>query len=212
MELSMTLSMSPRLEQRQDMELSANIFLGDYSGDIALLSLHKIKNRIPSLDIDKGVRSKLVKQLLKENREYRNEIGKSWNCITPIRLDNAVHSTREYLENTVETALSTYEPRNIVPRLREIMTGKVKEQDDKIKRWFVDHYDEILYDMDGKIPYAMVQRMREQLSTWSLGHENPFYTPIEDFVVETAKAKGLFYHPSMSTQDVFDALKELGEK
>ena len=41
------------------------------AGELELLSLHKIKNRIDGLDIHSEVRQKLITSLIKENNEYK---------------------------------------------------------------------------------------------------------------------------------------------
>ena len=74
----------------------------EISGDLELLSLHRIKNRINNLDVHPEVRQKLIVNLVRENQEYKQTSGNNWSCITPTSLDNAVYSTIAYLRKKLD--------------------------------------------------------------------------------------------------------------
>jgi len=144
MNLSLSLKQSYKLEQKLVMK-SRYVT----SGDLELLSLHRIKNRIHSLDIESPLKSKLIGELIRENREYRKISKNKWNCITPISLDVAVDNTYNFLKDQVKLGVETIDDIQVKSVLNKFLFNKAKEQNGNIKKWFSNNYDKILYDMNG---------------------------------------------------------------
>jgi flagellar biosynthesis/type III secretory pathway chaperone len=203
MNLSLSLKQSYKLEQKLVMK-SRYVT----SGDLELLSLHRIKNRIHSLDIESPLKSKLIGELIRENREYRRISKNKWNCITPISLDVAVDNTYNFLKDQVKLGVETIDDIQVKSVLNKFLFNKAKEQNGNIKKWFSNNYDKILYDMNGKIPYPIIMQMRAQLSQWALGNTSVLYQPINDLIKNVAKSEGLNPDDYFSLEDVWEALKK----
>jgi hypothetical protein len=198
----MKLSMSIR--QRMGLHLSQYIY--ETSGELELLSLHRIKNRISSLDVDPDVKDRLVSELIRENQAYRRDHNNKWSCITPIGLDNAVSGTRKFLEEHVELGFGTLDNGELQEVLRQQMYSAVDVQEKKIKEWFYRHYEEIIYDTSRRIPYPVLMQMRGQLGLWAMKNTNPFQQPIEDLVSDAARSVGLDPDKYATPENVWEAL------
>ena len=177
-------------------------------GELELFSLHRIKNRINSMKIHPKVKEKLRGELIRENSEYRANSDNNWMCITPTSLDRAVDKTIDYLVGQTSLGLATVDDTKIREALERVMSRQVEDQSNVIKKWFVDNYENILYNMNGKIPFPIVRKMREQLSQWAIQHTNPFMQPIEELIEETATSLGLNPGSYDSHEDLWEELKK----
>ncbi len=201
------LSMNYGLYQGQRLELRMDLPY-ETIGELELLSLHRVKNRINSMGVHPQVRKRLIYEFVRENQDYRTKTGKKWSCITPDSLDGAVDKVNDYLIKQVKTGIATIED----TRIRELMDRKMSEQVDVqmgiIKQWFVDNYEDILYNMERKIPYIIVKRMRETLSMWALDNINPFGQSIEKLIEDTAESIGMNIKGYGSYENIWNDLKK----
>ncbi len=193
---------------KQDIELKVEIAMPyETIGDLELLSLHRIKNRIHSLGSDSLVRKKLIGELIRVNEEYKKETGNNWMCITPSGLDEAVLGTTEYLSSQMELGISTLDDQNYKAIFKKVLGEKLDGEVNIMKNWFVKNYDNILYKVDGKIPYSVVLKMRERFSTWALNNTNPFSEPIGELIEEVALSSGINSNDYDSYKDLWKDLK-----
>jgi len=204
--MSMGMSMSLRLEPR--LVLTQSQALYETSGDLELLSLHRIKNRIPTMQVHDIVKRKLVTELIRENQEYQRVAKNKKMCITPNALDNAVYATGDFLAEQRNLGLATVDDLKQRSAFERLMTKQIGVQTNVIKNWFSDNYDQLIYDMEAKIPWPIIVRMRAQLGRWALGETNPFNQPIEQLIEETASFVGLNPNNYDSSVEMWDALKK----
>tara|TARA_Y100000310_G_C20589550_1_gene767232 strand:+ start:105 stop:710 length:606 start_codon:yes stop_codon:yes gene_type:complete len=177
------------------------------AGELELLSLHKIKNRIDGLDIHSEVRQKLITSLIKENNEYKTDSGNNWNCITPNSLYYSVDNTINYLTEQLNIGISAIDDAKIKQATRKVVYNEINVQNTKIKQWFHTNYDNIIYDTRGNIPYPIVRQMREELGKWVLGNTNPFSEPIGDLIEKTARSVGIDPNHYENYEGIWKALK-----
>lgn len=177
------------------------------AGDLELLSLHRIRHRIDSLSVHPDVRKKLVLELMRENQSYREANDKEWYCVTPNALDRATAVTKGYLEDITRSGVMVQDNERIKAVLWKVLSGKINEQDRTIRQWFMDNYDSLIYDTNGKIPYPIVMGMRGQLSKWAIGQTNPFSQPIGEFIEETARSVGLDPEAYDGPDEIWEKLK-----
>jgi hypothetical protein len=178
-------------------------------GDLELLSLHRIRHRIKTLSAHPDVREKLVLELMRENRRYRETSGKQWYCITPNALDRAMTETRAHIEGITREGISAQDSERIKAALRKVLLGKIDEQDRTIRQWFVDNYDALIYNTQGNIPYPIIQRMRGHLSRWAVEQTNPFDQSIEELVEETVRYVGLDPELYRDHEEMWESLKSV---
>ena len=87
-----------------------------------------------------------------------------------------------------------------------LLRNKQVEAVGQTKAWFDERSEQILYDTSGKIPWAVVCRLRQNLSAWIAGAANPFGADIEDAIVEIARGEGI------RSTDPGDAWEAMGGK
>jgi len=203
----MNFGLGMRLEPRQELELVQSMILYETAGDLELLSLHRIKNRMTSMNVHTTVRVKLISELFKENQEYQRVAKNKKMCITPTGLDNAVYNTRDYLIDQMNLGLATVDDRKIQEAAKNVMSKQVENQTGIIRTWFSKNYDQLIYDMEAKIPWPIIVRMRGKLSQWALGNTNPFNQPIEELIEETAVSVGLDPEDYDTPEQIWDKLK-----
>lgn len=203
--MSMGMRMSLRLEPK--LILVQTPLLYETSGDLELLSLHRIKNRLPTMQVHEAVKRKLATELIRENQEYQRAAKNKKMCITPTALDNAVYATEDFLAEQMNLGLATVDDLTRRTAFHRLMSQQLKNQEGVIRNWFSDNYDQLIYDMQAKIPWPIVVRMREKLGQWALGNTNPFNQPIEDLISETTYSVGLNPDNYDSPEEMWDALK-----
>ncbi len=197
------------LQLSQAIGLPLNLVLSyETAGDLELLSLHRIRNRINSLTIDGQVKQVLVAELVKENQEYIESSGRNWRCITPRSLDTAVDNTRNYLTERTNLAVASIDDLAARSKIRSALEAAVSAQDKKIRTWFANNYDHLIYNTDGEIPFPIVRMMRDAFAVWALGKANPFHEPIEDVISRAATASGINPDDYDSYETVWEQLKE----
>ena len=200
----MQLVMSSSLTQRIHLSLPYST-----AGELELLSLHRIRTRIGSMQVDAGVRDYLVKELADQNREYIKDTGKNWRCITPNGLDTAVSGLEEYLKESIDRGIATIDGKANQQELQTLLYPAIETQVTKVKTWFTEQYDNILYDTSGTIPYSVVMALRKKFSAWVMTKSNPFSEPIEGVIEEAARDQGLNPDDYDSYEDIW---KKLGGK
>lgn len=220
MGFSMSFGMSLRQEQRLEQKITVPF---DTAGDVDLLSLHRIRTRIPSMTFGPGVhktapRDMLSRNLMEENARYRREQNHKRYCITPNGLNTAIDNTRKVYERVIGKnfdsiddsdlgGLVSFEGAGNVDRLRTEFLAKPAADKRKIltdlamgptderiigvmKQWFVDNYDELIYDTNGNIPYGVVLALRKRLGKWAAGLQTDFTEPMTDIIEEVIREAG----------------------
>ncbi len=204
----MQLGMSQSLVQRCHLSLP----LGETYGDLPLISLHRVKSRIHTLKTSPCLRNTLVKYLVEQNKAYREDTQRKWNCITANGLDAAVDSLEEELKKTVGLALLPLQDtvsKDDYSKLETSLYQGVDQNYTIVKQWFGDRVDELAYNTDGNIPWPIVQRLRKQLGVWVAERVNPFGTPISDVIDSVAIEEGLNPNNYDDALDIWNALKKV---
>jgi hypothetical protein len=188
-------------------EVALRQMVGETSGDIPLYSLHRIKNlfRKQPPTIDGKLKELLLQNLIAANRDYKEASGNDWSCLTSQNLVDAIDETDREIAETI---------RNIhdIPReyaaVKDKILAKLNEAREAnvavMKQWFDGHFDDLFYNMDGKIPWPVVCQLRRSLGQWIAGHANPFDQDIEDMVLEVAD------HEGISAANAEDAWESMG--
>ena len=205
--MSASLSFGFRQEQRLTQSLSLSQSLGETSGDIPVYSLHKIVRLLERnpLDISAELRAMLDRALVTANRTYRRESGNAWNCLTSSNLVAAIESVNSEVGRLNALATSNL-PAAYASRAAAISALLAKKRSECIalmKGWFEANYNDLLYDMSGKIPWAVVQKLRRSLGLWVVGATSPFVQDIGEMILEVAREK----HVSADNpEDAWEAL------
>ena len=174
------------------------------SGDLELLSLHRIKNRIGGLDVNEQVRRKLVEELVIANDGYRESSGNNWMCLTPSLLESSVEGVNVFLNRHARLVASVTKDK----RLQDMARKQVKSIYDKMRGWFSQNYDELLYDMSRRIPYPIVRKMRDRFRLWATENIAIFSEPIGDLIKEAAVDEGLNPDDYKEVEDLWAELKK----
>lgn len=184
--------------------------VGETSGDIPLYSLHRIKNKLAQEDsilLSPEIKSFLMRSLIEANKVYKEETGNDWSCLTSANLVEVI----EFIDGSIAAAIEGLEN---IPKehrdskdviLKMLHAGR-KQTIQIIQSWFKDNFDDLLYDMRGNIPWAIVQRLRCNLSRWIVGVSNPFTEDIEDMVLDVSREAGV------TAEDAEEAWKKMGGK
>ncbi|MEK6856170.1 MAG: hypothetical protein AABX66_03375 [Nanoarchaeota archaeon] len=200
----MSLGLSCGLCHRQELSMGQYHYLELPQGELELLSLHRIKNRIGSMEVHPQVRSKISLGLIKRNAQDRelNQHGRYSLGIND--LDSTCDEVKDFLNEQAKNVAEAY--RKFTPetyaRAKDILVRAVDTQDTKIRKWFVDNYDNLIYDTNSKIPWPIVRRMRNSLEMWAVGETSFLSEPVEDLVVEVVKSCG-------RSPDEFEDIKKM---
>jgi hypothetical protein len=193
-------------EARQEMKLAH--FIGETSGDIPIFSLHKIVRQLSRrpIPVSAEIVSMLKRGIIASNKEYREDTGLKWNCLPANYLIECLLSIDKQVSDLNETALGTLPKDMVAHRLafKKLFEKKRAECQSGMRTWFDSNYDRLFYDMSGSVPWAVVQRLRRNLSIWALGVSNPFEQNVNEMILEVAKENNL------STDDPVDAWEALG--
>ncbi len=209
----MALSLSCSLAQRQSLGLTHSLTLPfETVGDLELLSLHRIKNRIDTLEVHPSTRRSLAVALIRENLDYRVQNNHNRYCVTLNHVDSAVDSTAEFLNQESEKGLATLkEEPQLYSRVSDYMKGLTQKQVSKMKGWFSDNYDVLQYDTQSSIPYPLVLKMRQSLNDWARGEQSAMSQGIGDALEDLLKEKGLDPSSYKSDVEMWEALKQFKE-
>lgn len=197
--LTQSLALAPKQVLRQS--------FGEKSGDIPLYSLHRINNLLKKQppQIDRQLQVLLIQNLLEANQDYKSDSGNDWNCLTSQNLVDALEATDQQIENMIDGIQDI--PKELA-RMRDLLLAKLHEGRAEnvrlMKQWFETNFDALHYDMSGKIPWAVVLRLRRGLGQWITTACNPFDQPIEEMVLEVAEEAGI------SATDPEEAWKKMG--
>ncbi len=189
-------------------ELTQGLIL-DYNvtGDIDLFSLHRIKHRIPTLDLHPLVRARLINEILKENAEYRKEQKNARYCLTASGVDNAVHQTVDALRTRLRGDLTRITDEDFKDQFRSVCVSAIETQDSKMRTWFADNYDNLLYDQSGKIPFPVVLAMRQRFRRWASERNFSFNEDILMFIEEVATSVGINTKKYPDYKSIWEELK-----
>lgn len=194
MSMSMSMGLSHRLEMGMSLRVSLADMFGETAGDIPVYSLHRIKTMLRKrpLGMSRNTVGILERKLIAANEEYRADSGNDWYCLTSANLASAIEAVDSRLREIIAGAAAmpreapkrSAAAQETLERQREIAVGA-------IKAWFEKNYEDLLYNMSGKIPWPIVLRMRKNLGTW-IGNAaaDPFGQDIGDMVLEVARTEG----------------------
>lgn len=194
MSMSMSMVADQRLEMRQSMRVSLVDMFGETAGDIPVYSLHRIKKvwkRSPPT-ITERVGGIFQRSLIAANEKYKADTGNDWNCLTSANLVYAIELADERMGNIIAHAAAM--PKEAPGRALAAQAGLEAVRAKAVgvvQEWFATNYDDLLYDMNGKIPWPIVLRMRKNLGAWIANAAgNPFERDIGDMVLDVAREAG----------------------
>jgi hypothetical protein len=179
---------------------------GETSGDIPVYSLHRIARLMAKrpIDISAQMETILKRQLITANKTYKAESGNDWNCLTSGNLVSAIEGVDRQVKEITTGANAI--PHEFAPHsaaIRKLFNGQRAQCIAAIKQWFETNYDDLLYKMDGKIPWAVIQRLRKNLGMWIAGAANPFRQSIDEMVFEVAESQGIY---AQTAEDAWELL------
>lgn len=193
----------PVLSQR--LIISQVLFVGDTCGDIPLYSLHRISKRLTAATV--GVNHELIKKVIKEiidaNLRFQERTEKKWNCLTSNDLDLAILTLDQSLTETINDIFGD-QPKTITDKLNENRQDCLK----RIRNFFYNNYDNLLYDAKGKVPWVVVRMLHRKLKVWTLGTVNPFDENLIDFFQEIATEQKIDIS-GLDDEDVWSKLNDL---
>lgn len=204
MQLSLGTSLGLSVSLGETLTLSCSF--GEHSGDIPLYSLHRIcgmyrRNPPP---VSEQLQEILKRRLFHANREYRRESGKKWNCLTSSNLVWAIDKVDEDVKQITTGPGAIPEGPNHDRFVKLFDEHRVKEIG-KIQHWFEVNFNDLLYITDGRIPWAIIQRLQRNLGEWISSGDDPFHQGIEEMILDVAKANGI-----NQPDDAEDAWQRLG--
>lgn len=195
MSMSFSLELNQRLEMRQSQRVSLADMFGETAGDIPMYSLHRISSRLnpQSIGLHATIVGILKRALIAANERYRVESGNAkWYCLTSTNLEQAITAVDLRLAEITgaASAMPAEAPRRSAVAQASLDTQRAHAVQ-TIKQWFETNYTDLLYDMDGKIPWPIVLRLRKKLGGWIASTAaEPFGQDIGDMVLEVARAEG----------------------
>jgi hypothetical protein len=181
---NLTLQVSPVLRQQ----------VGETSGDIPLYSLHRIKALLGKREmfVSKDLLVLLVQNLIAANQEYRSESGNRWNCLTSQNLVDAIETADREIAGAIDRIddipiefAGTRE--KLFMKLHDAREQSVRT----MQEWFETNFQDLLYSIDGKIPWPIVRRLQRNLGVWIATATNPFAENINDMVLSVAAEQGI---------------------
>jgi|GEM_PF-1857772 len=203
----MTLGLSLSLTQTTTLSQKLAQSFGETSGDIPVYSLHKIARllRQKPVSVSTELQVILKRSLIVANAGYKEASGNDWNCLTSNNLISAIEETETEVITITDSGIASI-PKELIAYRRaakKLMDQKRGVSMTAIKEWFKNNYEALLYDMSGKVPWPVVQRLRRNLGLWILGTANPFDQGIEEMVCEVAAEAGL---PADDAEDAWEAM------
>lgn len=189
-----TMGMGMCLRQAPILTLMVSQMFGESSGDIPVYSLHRIAKlmRRRPIAISATLKNLLERALIQANGKYREESGNKWNCLTSNNLVEAI----EWVDAEVKKITDGVDTMPGEMAKQVVAAKAVLDQErqrciKRIKDWFKENFESLLYDMNGKVPWAIILRLRKNLGIWIAGVSNPFSQDISDMVLETARENGI---------------------
>lgn len=181
--------------------------IGETSGDIPLYSLHRIKRllKMQPIRVSAELQTLLMRNLIAANQGYKEESGNDWSCLTSQNLVDAIDTTDHQIARNIDHIDDI--PKELAAA-KEKLFAKFhearKESIRTIQQWFETNFDNLLYNMDGKIPWPVVLRLRRNLGVWIATATNPFGEYIEDMILGVANQNGV------AAEDAEDAWEKMG--
>jgi len=193
----------PVLSQR--LIISQVLFVGDTCGDIPLYSLHRISKRLTaaSVGVNQEMIKKVIQEIIEANLRFQERTEKKWNCLTSNDLDLAILTLDESLAETINVIFSD-QPKVVTDKLNENRKDCLK----RIRNFFYNNYDNLLYNTDGKIPWVVVRMLHRKLKVWTLGTCNPFEEDMIDFLQEIAVEQKIDIS-GLDDEDVWSKLNDI---
>jgi hypothetical protein len=160
------------------------------------------------ISISPELTNMLKRAIIAANRQYKEDSGNDWSCLTSNNLVDVLESVEHQVAEINATGIATL-PKEHAGQAKVVASFLNKKRSEcmaTIKNWFETNYEALLYDMSGKIPWAIVQRLRRNLGMWIVGSTSPFTQDIEEMVLEVAAEQ------SIHTDDAEEAWQEMGGK
>jgi hypothetical protein len=203
MNIGLTMGFSPKLELTVGfLKMSM-----ETSGDIPVYSLYRIRRMLREwpIGIDSDLEKMLIRELLQANAQYKKDSGNDWACLTSNNLVSALEGLRAKVVSIIDrdSVAIPREQRVAAKIIRQALLEACSQRLEIVKQWFSRYYDELLYDMSGKVPWAVVQSLRRGLSIWIVGQSNPFQVDIEEFVLDVGAKNG---YSGDSPEDAWQAM------
>lgn len=196
-------------QQLASIQTLSQVF-GDSSGDIPVYSLHRISRllRTKPMAVSPQLGLLIKRSLISANQIYKEESGNDWSCLTSSNLVEVINELENEIKVINEAGVASIpkEFRVQIKVSREFFDKKRAECIIVVKKWFEENYNALLYDMNGKIPWPVIQRLRRNLGVWILGVTNPFDQDIGEMICEVATDAGI------TTDNPEDAWEAMGGK
>lgn len=208
--MSQSLSLHCGLSQSLECSQSLLQTFGENGGDIPIYSLHRISGLLvrKPIGISGDVSKFLKKAIVEANKEYKAQSGNDWNCLTSLNLTSAIEAVEAQIAGINDVAVKSL-PRELAGQMKTFEAFFAKKRSEcivQIRDWFVNNHDDLFYNMDGKVPWAIIQRLRAKLGMWIIGIDNPFEQDIEEMILEVAKEQ------KIATDNAEDAWEAMGGK
>ena len=172
--------------------------------------MHKIKRKLASIGINVGsdFKALLIRNLIAANAKYKKQSGNNWNCLTSNNLIEALENVEKDSRKVIQVALNApgQSQQHAMLGLVKIFEKKLTKSIQTINQWFDDNYNDLLYDMNGNIPWPIIQQLHNNLAVWISTNSNPFTQSISEMIVEVANDQGI------DTDDAFYAWEAMGGK
>lgn len=207
--MGLSLSLSPRQTLLQSQVICLKQSIGETVGDIPLYSLHRIKGLLQreSPALSPELRRELERAIIRGNRRYQEESGnRRWSCLTSNNLVEAIGEFDAHIGVSIAQVETSVPDDQTATKqaILDCLRTKRAQTVETVKVWFDARSDRLLYDMSGKIPWAIVLRLRRSLSAWIAGAADVFKSDIEDTILEVAHEQGVH------SDDPEDAWERMG--
>jgi hypothetical protein len=180
--------------------------IGETSGEIPLYSLHRIKRLLKArpMPVSEQISRLLMGNLIVANQEYKEESGNDWSCLTSNNLVDAFKATDQEIAETIDQINDIPKEYAAAKEKLFIKLHEARRQTVRVvEEWFEVNFQELLYDMNRKIPWAVVLRLRRNLGVWIATAANPFTENIEDMVLDVAAEAGI---PAENAEDAWKSM------
>ena len=191
----MQIGMSQSLRQSQTQEITLASWFGEKFGDIPLFSLHRIKSLLlrSPIAVKPRMQTLLVEKLFELNEIYKEESGNDWCCLTALNMTAAFERLDESILQGIDAALGS-QPKELMGAVAAMRPKLIASKDagiEIIRKWFDANSEQLVYITDGKIPWAVVAKLRAGLSVWKIKQASVFDLNIDDAILQIAAERNI---------------------
>ncbi len=122
---------------------------------------------------------------------------------TSLNLTKSITVTNTELEEIINIVRNQKDNATITNKLATLLEQKRELIIQKIRDWFIDNHNDLLYECNDKIPWAVVKNIRSSLSFFVVGICNPFEKDINDAIIDIAEENG---YKNLSTEESWEAM------